>query len=84
MAALGHAIVGDKIYGPDEEYYFKARLAPPDEEDLKDLLLPRQALHAYRLSIRHPKTKKDMCFEAPWPESFNMLMQRDPDRDRSE
>jgi 23S rRNA pseudouridine1911/1915/1917 synthase len=84
MAALGHAIVGDKIYGPDEAYYFKARTGPPDEEDLKELLLPRQALHAYRLSIRHPKTEQTVRFEAPWPVSFDALLQRNPDRDRSE
>ena len=70
LAALGHHIVGDKIYGPDEKYYFKAREGPPDEEDLKVLGLPRQALHAHRLTLRHPISGEEISFEAPCPEAF--------------
>lgn len=73
MAALGHPIVGDKIYGPDEKYYFKARYGPPDEEDLKELLLPRQALHAHKLELNHPGDDGRICFEAPLPEEFSTI-----------
>ncbi|MFH2002265.1 MAG: RluA family pseudouridine synthase [Planctomycetota bacterium] len=73
MAALGHPIVGDKIYGPDEKYYFKARYAPPGPEDLKELLLPRQALHAYKLDLVHPGRNAWISFEAPLPEEFGTL-----------
>jgi RluA family pseudouridine synthase len=77
LASMGHPIVGDKIYGPEEEYYFKAREGEPSEEDLRELLLPRQALHAVRLTIRHPLHGKTMCFEAPVPKEFDDLLARD-------
>jgi len=67
LAALGHAIVGDKIYGPSEEYYFKAREGPPVESDLAELLLPRLALHSAMLVIRHPRTGEEVRFESPIP-----------------
>ncbi len=70
MAALGHAVVGDKIYGPDEAYYFKARHGPPDAADLEELILPRQALHASRLVFRHPRTDGEVVFESPLPAEF--------------
>jgi RluA family pseudouridine synthase len=73
LAAVGHAIVGDKTYGPDEKYYFKAREGPPDEKDLDALLLPRQALHAFRLTVRHPSSGQTVRFEAPEPAEFETI-----------
>jgi len=75
LAALGHPIVGDKIYGPDEQHYFKARQGPPEVEALKELLWPRQVLHAYKLTLEHPSTKEKIVFEAPVPEAFNKVLQ---------
>ena len=51
LASLGHAIVGDKIYGPNENHYleFIERGWTPELESA--LLLPRQALHSARLQI---------------------------------
>jgi 23S rRNA pseudouridine1911/1915/1917 synthase len=51
LASLGHAIVGDKIYGPDEDCYleFIATGWTPALE--RKLLLPRHALHASRLAV---------------------------------
>ena len=37
-------------------------------------LIARQALHAYKLSFRHPVTKKEMGFEAPIPEDMSKLL----------
>jgi len=74
LAAIGNPIVGDKMYGLDENYFFKAREGPPSAEDLKVLLLPRQALHSYQLTVVHPVLKKEMTFEAPAPEVFYRLL----------
>jgi 23S rRNA pseudouridine1911/1915/1917 synthase len=65
LASIGHPIVGDKIYGPDEEHYFRAREGPPSEQALEELILPRQALHASALALRHPRSEEDLLFEAP-------------------
>ena len=35
----------------------------------------RQALHAFKLCFRLPRTKENLCFEAPLPKDFNDLLQ---------
>jgi 23S rRNA pseudouridine1911/1915/1917 synthase len=51
LAAVGHAIVGDKIYGPDERLYLRFIETGWTPELERALLLPRHALHANRLTI---------------------------------
>lgn len=51
LAALGHPIVGDKLYGSDEDMYLalaQDRLTPAHRQAL---LLPNQALHAASLQL---------------------------------
>jgi 23S rRNA pseudouridine1911/1915/1917 synthase len=40
-----------------------------------DALLPRQALHAYKLAFLHPISGQDLSFEAPPPSDFSTLLQ---------
>lgn len=40
-----------------------------------DVLIARQALHAFRLTIKHPVTGKEIQFEAPFPEDFERTLQ---------
>lgn len=67
LAHAGLPLVGDKIYGPDEEIFdrFTRRAMTPD--DHTRLRLPRHALHAWRLELRHPRTLAPVAFEAPLP-----------------
>jgi 23S rRNA pseudouridine1911/1915/1917 synthase len=51
LAALGHPIVGDKIYGPDERWYLRFIETGWTPELELALLLPRHALHATKLSV---------------------------------
>jgi 23S rRNA pseudouridine1911/1915/1917 synthase len=51
LASLGHAIVGDKIYGPDENLYLAFIENGWTRELEGALLLPRQALHSSRIKI---------------------------------
>jgi 23S rRNA pseudouridine1911/1915/1917 synthase len=46
---LGHAIVGDKLYGLDESWYLKFVKDELTEVDWKKLVLKNQALHAHTL-----------------------------------
>ena len=55
---LGHPVVGDKVYG-----YKKQRFA-----------LEGQLLHAFRLTLTHPRTGERMTFEAPLPEDFENVL----------
>ena len=54
LAALGHAVVGDKLYGPDEGCFQRAIEGALTRADLARLELPRQALHHDRLVFRTP------------------------------
>ena len=51
LASLGHPIVGDKIYGPDEQLYLRFIESGWTAELERHLLLPRHALHSARLAI---------------------------------
>jgi 23S rRNA pseudouridine1911/1915/1917 synthase len=51
LSSIGHPIVGDKIYGPDEHFYLQFIKKGWTPELQKRLLLPRQALHSAKLAI---------------------------------
>jgi 23S rRNA pseudouridine1911/1915/1917 synthase len=51
LASLGHPIVGDKIYGPDERLYLRFIESGWIAELERHLLLSRHALHSGRLVI---------------------------------
>lgn len=53
LSSLGHAIVGDKIYGPDERLYLRFIETGWTAELEKRLLLPRHALHSARMAIEN-------------------------------
>jgi len=44
-------------------------------DDPDNVLISRQALHALRLTIRHPHTGKEMQFEASLPADFERTLQ---------
>jgi 23S rRNA pseudouridine1911/1915/1917 synthase len=46
LAHIGHAIVGDKLYGPDENIYLDFVSYRLTDEQRKRLILPQHALHA--------------------------------------
>ncbi|HET9552982.1 MAG TPA: RluA family pseudouridine synthase [Anaeromyxobacteraceae bacterium] len=67
-AHLHHAglpLVGDKIYGPDELIFDRFTRRALTAEDQAALRLPRQALHAWRLELPHPRTGEQVALEAP-------------------
>ncbi len=67
---LGFPIVGDKLYSGDDETFLHFYENGWDEHLAKRVLLPRQALHAFRLELTHPETGKKMEFEDPLPEDL--------------
>ncbi len=67
LKAIGHPIVGDKLYGVDETIYARLATDGMTALDRRRLRLPRQALHASRLGFRHPFTKAMLIFTAPLP-----------------
>lgn len=67
LAHIGHPIVGDKIYGGDEDLYIDFIADRLTEAQREKLILPHHALHAQR--IEFPLQKMQMTFEAP-PENW--------------
>jgi 23S rRNA pseudouridine1911/1915/1917 synthase len=51
LSSVGHPIVGDKIYGPDERLYLRFIETGWTSELEQRLLLPRHALHSAKLAI---------------------------------
>jgi RluA family pseudouridine synthase len=70
LASLGAPIVGDKLYGPDEQAFARAADGRLTEVDLLRLELPRHALHAARIALPHPMTGAPLVLEAPLPEDI--------------
>ena len=71
LAHLGHSIVGDKLYGGDEDLYLAFVEGRLSESARQRLILPFHALHACRLSF--PWKGVEMEFEAvaePWFREF--------------
>jgi 23S rRNA pseudouridine1911/1915/1917 synthase len=65
LASLGHAIVGDKIYGSDENCYLDFIANGWTEELERKLFLPRHALHSSRLTI-----SQNESWHSPLPEDL--------------
>ncbi|HYQ81047.1 MAG TPA: RluA family pseudouridine synthase [Anaeromyxobacteraceae bacterium] len=67
-AHLHHAglhLVGDKIYGHDEMVFDRFTKGQMTADDHARMRLPRQALHAWRLSLPHPRTGERLALECP-------------------
>ena len=52
LTSIGYPIVGDKIYGPDEQLYLRFIETGWTHELEQRLLLPRHALHSAKLAIK--------------------------------
>ncbi|MGA8883246.1 MAG: 23S rRNA pseudouridine(1911/1915/1917) synthase RluD [Acinetobacter sp.] len=67
---IGHGLVGDPVY------MNRVRVPAGASQLLADTLrgFKRQALHAAKLGLVHPRSGEDMMFEAPWPEDLTHLV----------
>ena len=64
LRGLGYEVVGDKLYGPSPSLYARMCQDALTEADRAALGMRRQALHAWKLSFRHPDTREDLSVEA--------------------
>jgi 23S rRNA pseudouridine1911/1915/1917 synthase len=70
LSHIGHALIGDQVYGGKLRYPKKA------SEDLKIELFNfrRQALHSRKLSLNHPESGELMSWQVPIPEDMQNLL----------
>src|SRR4029079_17527208 len=67
LAHIGHAIVGDKLYGGDEDLYLALVEDRLTEEQRRRLIFPHQALHAEAVRFEWRKQAVEFCCEPePW------------------
>jgi 23S rRNA pseudouridine1911/1915/1917 synthase len=69
LASIGHAVVGDALYGGGH--------APRGVDARARVLVesfPRHALHAARIELRHPDDGRVVSFGAPLPEDMRELI----------
>ncbi|MBC8287065.1 MAG: RluA family pseudouridine synthase [Nitrospinae bacterium] len=59
LASIHHPVIGDQHYGGKSV----------------DLKIPRQALHAHRLELKHPITGLGLSFHAPLPQDMRVFLQ---------
>ncbi|HHV93276.1 MAG TPA: RluA family pseudouridine synthase [Firmicutes bacterium] len=60
LAYIRHPLVGDQVYGGRQDH----------------LGMTRQALHAYHLGFRHPRTGEFLSFSAPLPADMAEVLER--------
>ncbi|HEX4132235.1 MAG TPA: RluA family pseudouridine synthase [Pirellulales bacterium] len=73
LATLGCPVLCDRLYGSRARITRGELRRRPEEDDT--LLIDRQALHAWRLSIDHPRTGERMTFEAPLPNDIERVIE---------
>ena len=70
MAHIHYPIVGDPVYSG------RLKLPPACSAELADALraFRRQALHAFRLGLLHPRSGEEMAWEVPLPHDMQQLI----------
>ncbi|WP_028972919.1 RluA family pseudouridine synthase [Spirochaeta cellobiosiphila] len=75
LFSLGYPVVGDKVYGLDEQYFIKLMNDELTDKDKTDLILPGQALHSAYLSFStHDGTRIELV--SPVPQKWNSLFNK--------
>jgi 23S rRNA-/tRNA-specific pseudouridylate synthase len=67
---LGFPIVGDKLYSGDDETFLHFYEYDWDDWLQERVILPRTALHAFRLEFTHPHSGQRMTLEDPLPKDM--------------
>src|SRR5579863_5196292 len=71
MASLGHAMVGDVLYGAPRE--MRARRGRATDSGAA-ISLPRNFLHAAQLELTHPRTGEKISLDSPLPPELHAFL----------
>ena len=72
LAALGHPLVGDGLYGSNEGLYLSDLKPGFSEERVGErALMVRVGLHAWSLKFTYPGSGENRTIAAPYPKDFN-------------
>jgi 23S rRNA pseudouridine1911/1915/1917 synthase len=73
LASVDNPVLADKIYSGRDEFRL-SELVPHLLEEKDEILMPRQALHAHRIRIFHPRRKEVISATAPLPPEFERTL----------
>lgn len=74
MSAMGCPLVGDKLYGGDEQLFLRQVEGKLDAGHLQQLGLGRHALHSHSLQFFHPRLGREFTITAPLPDDMQALI----------
>lgn len=74
LAALGHPVLGDKLYQEDGQPYLAMIKDRLDDETIARLGHNRHALHAESLELEHPETGRKLSIRAELPGDLKGLL----------
>lgn len=69
MSHIGHSVVGDQVYGKNSS---KSAKYAKNSDFIRNF--NRQALHAHKLGLHHPKSKEYMEFVSDLPQDMQVLI----------
>ena len=69
LTHVGHPILADKLY-TNRDRISLGDLAGEQIEEAETILIARQALHAHKLYLRHPRTGEELALHAPLPDDM--------------
>lgn len=70
LSHVGLPLVGDKIYGPDQNFFVRFTEHALDDAARARLRLERHALHAAEIEFAHPTTRERLRIECALPEDL--------------
>ena len=75
LCSLGFPVIGDKLYGVDDRLFLELAAGNLSCEDRKRLLLPRQALHSWKISFRLPNRDIPVQYTARLPQDLRDFLE---------
>lgn len=75
LASAHCPVLADKVYGGRDQLRLSDLTGRMPGGDDDEVLISRQALHAWRLRFRHPRLERWMEFEAPLPQDMTRTLE---------
>jgi len=76
LKSIGHPLFNDEVYGGDQ--ILKGTTFTKYKQFVNNCfeLIPRQALHAKQLGLKHPTTGKELFFDSELPADFSAVLEK--------
>jgi 23S rRNA pseudouridine1911/1915/1917 synthase len=78
LDAIGHPVVGDKLYGVDEDLFERSLHGRLSRQDLAMLGMPRHALHNHHVVFRSPASGESVEVRSPLPPDMRAYLDERP------